>query len=150
MRAALRGEPVTVRNPDAIRPWQHLLNPLSGYLLLAESLWARPEIAGAWNFGPDESDSRPVRVVVERLADAWPGGIDWRLESDDDSAREANYLKLDSSRARLRLGWLPQWDLDRALQAVVEWYAAYRDGADVRELSMAQVREHQAAPASAA
>ena len=98
VRAALAGEQVRVRSPDAIRPWQHVLNPLSGYLVLAQALADDPGNATAWNFGPDEHDARPVRWLVERIAGLWPEGLDWGVD-EDPHPPEAHYLKLDSSRA---------------------------------------------------
>jgi len=140
MRAALAGETAVVRNPAAIRPWQHVLNPLSGYLMLAQALWDEPAHAEGWNFGPDELDARPVGWVVERLAELWGGGLDWRYEvSDADRPHEATYLKLDSSRARARLGWAPAWGLDDALGAIVEWYTACREEANIRDVTLGQI-----------
>jgi CDP-glucose 4,6-dehydratase len=146
MRAAMAGERVIVRNPDAVRPWQHVLEPLSGYLMLAERLFESPEeYARPWNFGPADADSRPVGEVVERLASLWPGGIEHEAHVDPDAPPEARLLKLDSTRARERLGWAPAWGLDEALGAVVDWYAAHRDGGDVRAVALEQIRAHQAA-----
>ncbi|MDP9385907.1 MAG: CDP-glucose 4,6-dehydratase [Actinomycetota bacterium] len=138
MRAAIAGEPLAVRSPGAVRPWQHVLSPLSGYLVLAERLWEDPAAhAAAWNFGPLEGDARPVSWVVDRLRDRWPGPIEVEIAgagTADGEGKEAMALKLDSSRARARLGWAPGWDLARGLDATVEWYAGYRDGADLRAL----------------
>jgi CDP-glucose 4,6-dehydratase len=120
MRATIAGEPVVLRSPDAIRPWQHVLNPLSGYLVLAERL-AAGECAGAWNFGPATEDERPVRWVVERL-----GVRDVRIEPDAD--KESSVLRLDSTKAREQLGWEPRWDPATGLEATAEWYASYRKG----------------------
>jgi CDP-glucose 4,6-dehydratase len=145
MRAALAGERVTVRNPRSVRPWQHVLEPLSGYLLLAERLHGSSDYASGWNFGPADSDSRPVGEVVARLAELWPGGIEHTIAEDPDAPAEAQLLKLDSTRARERLGWTPAWGLDEALSAVVEWHAAHRDGGDVRAVALDQIRAHQAA-----
>ncbi len=134
MRAAIAGEPLVVRSPGAVRPWQHVLIPLSGYLLLAERLWQDPAAhATAWNFGPLEGDARPVAWVVDRLRDRWPGPVEVELGGAADG-KEAMALKLDSSRARTRLGWTPAWDLARGLDATVEWYAGYRDGVDLRAI----------------
>jgi CDP-glucose 4,6-dehydratase len=138
MRAALAGEAVQVRNPGAVRPWQHVLNPLSGYLVLAEALCTDADAASAWNFGPDERDARPVGWILERLDALWPGGLRWERDAGE-HPHEAHYLKVDSSRARAHLGWAPRWDLERALEAIVEWYAALRDGADMRAVSLAQL-----------
>jgi CDP-glucose 4,6-dehydratase len=138
MRAAIDGRTVPVRNPGAIRPWQHVLSPLSGYLMLAERLWEDNGFASAWNFGPADEDAKPVGWIVERLARYWGEGLSWDLDKGD-HAHEATYLKVDSSKARALLGWTPRWDLDAALEAVVEWYRAYQSGDDVRELTLAQI-----------
>ena len=138
MRAAVAGEPVEIRNPGATRPWQHVLNPLSGYLVLAQTLWSDAGAATAWNFGPPEGEARPVAWIVERLDALWPGGLRWEHDAGE-HPHEATYLKVDSSRARARLGWAPRWDLDRTLEAVVEWYAALRDGADMRAVTLGQL-----------
>jgi CDP-glucose 4,6-dehydratase len=143
MRAALAGAPVEIRNPGATRPWQHVLNPLSGYLLLAERLCSDPAAAVAWNFGPAEGDVRPVGWIVERLDALWPGGLRWQRDGGE-HPHEARYLKVDSARARARLGWSPAWDLEQALASTVEWYAALRDGADMRAVSVGQLRAFEA------
>jgi len=141
MRAAIAGEPLLVRSPDAVRPWQHVLNPLSGYLALAEQLWEAPEaFASGWNFGPADDDARPVSWIVERLGERWPEPLEVRYASAATSdGKEAMALKLDSSKARTRLGWTPGWDLADGLDATAEWYAAYRDGADVRAVCERQL-----------
>jgi CDP-glucose 4,6-dehydratase len=145
MRAAAAGERVTVRNPVAIRPWQHVLEPLSGYLMLAERLFGGPGFAGGWNFGPPDGDSRPVGVVVKRMAELWPGGIEHEIHEDPDAPAEAPLLKLDSTKAREQLGWAPGWGLDDALRGVVDWHVAHREGGDVRALAIDQIHAHQAA-----
>jgi CDP-glucose 4,6-dehydratase len=144
MRAALADAAVEIRNPGATRPWQHVLNPLSGYLLLAERLFDDPAAATAWNFGPAETDARPVGWIVERLDALWPGGLRWERDGGV-HPHEARYLKVDSSRARGRLGWAPRWGLERALESIVEWYVALRAGEDMRALSLAQLSAFQAA-----
>jgi CDP-glucose 4,6-dehydratase len=138
MRAALRGEPLSVRNPDAVRPWQHVLSPLCGYLALAERLWDAPEEAGAWNFGPDPRDERPVRAVADRLCELWGEGLRWS-ELAAGGPPETGVLRLDSAKARERLGWRPRWGLEEGLGATVEWYRAQRDGADAREVCVQQI-----------
>jgi CDP-glucose 4,6-dehydratase len=145
MRAALDREELLIRNPAAIRPWQHALNPLSGYLKLAESLWESGELADGWNFGPDERDARPVQWILERLSMLWGEPIPWRHDGGS-HPHEAMYLRLDSSKARVRLGWTPRWDLDQALSSIVSWYKAYRAGEDLREHSLRQIEEFAEAP----
>ena len=139
MRAALEGRPVEVRNPHAVRPWQHVLNPLAGYIALAQRLAEAPPDEPAFNFGPADSDARPVGAIVDRLTELWP-----RLEqldaSDPDAPHEAGYLHIDSALAREVLGWRPRWDLDEALRAVVEWYSAHGEGRDMRDVTLAQIR----------
>jgi CDP-glucose 4,6-dehydratase len=144
MRAALAGEQVRVRNPNSIRPWQHVLNPLSGYLVLAQALWDSPENASAWNFGPPEQDARPVGWIVERASELWPGELRWTLD-DGPHPHEARYLKLDSSLARARLGWRPLVGLDAALEATVGWYRELSTGADMRAVTLAQIEAFSAA-----
>jgi CDP-glucose 4,6-dehydratase len=138
MRGALAGAPILIRNPEAVRPWQHVLNPLSGYLVLAQALWNAPELADGWNFGPADEDARPVRWIADRLSQLWPDELDWRVD-DDRHPHEARYLKLDSSRARARLRWTPRWHLGQALEAIVQWYRALRENADMREVTVGQI-----------
>jgi CDP-glucose 4,6-dehydratase len=145
MRAALAGAPVAVRAPDAVRPWQHVLCPLDGYLTLAERLCAGDEgAAGAWNFGPAEDDARPVGWLVEQVRERWPGPLELDMAADGAAEGEAPLLRLDASRARERLGWAPRWDLAAGLDATVSWYAAFRDGADMRAQTLAQIAAFEA------
>jgi CDP-glucose 4,6-dehydratase len=145
MRAAVAGAQVEIRNPSATRPWQHVLNPLSGYLVLAQALFEDPDAATAWNFGPADGEARPVSWIVERLDQLWPGGLRWEHDTGE-HPHEAHYLKVDSSRARARLDWTARWNLDRTLEAVVEWYAALRDGQDMRAMTLAQLQSFTTAP----
>ena len=145
MRAALDGAELHIRNPGAIRPWQHVLNPLSGYLRLAESLWESDELADGWNFGPEERDARPVNWIIERLSELWGEPIPWTHDGGS-HPYETMYLRLDSSKARVRLGWTPRWDLDQALGSIVSWYKALQAGEDMHELSLRQIREFAETP----
>ena len=144
MRAALAGEELVVRNPEAVRPWQHVLGPLSGYLLLAERLWHDGSAADAWNFGPDPDDELPVRAIADRVAGLWGEGLAWRAAGDG-GPPETAVLRLDSTRARERLGWEPAWNLDDALAATVEWFRDHRGGTGARELCLRQVERYAAA-----
>jgi CDP-glucose 4,6-dehydratase len=143
MRAAGAGSPIAIRRPDAIRPWQHVLEPLSGYLLLAERLWTDADLAAGWNFGPDPSDAQPVSHVVERVTALWPDALAWDIDPGP-HPHEAGFLALDSTKAREQLGWAPRWDLDAALERIVEWHVGHRDGADLRALTLAQIAAHGA------
>jgi CDP-glucose 4,6-dehydratase len=147
MRGALAGEPIAIRRPDAIRPWQHVLNPLSGYLRLCEALWADPAHATGFNFGPAESDARPVQWIADRIGERWPDTLDFQVDPGP-HPHEATWLKLDSARAHARLGWRPGWALDRTLDAIVDWYAAYRAGDDVRATTLGQIRDFAGATAA--
>jgi len=147
MNAALAKARIPIRNPTAVRPWQHVLNPLGGYLRLAEALGDDPRHASAWNFGPADDDVRPVRWIADRLTELWPGELRWELDPGP-HPHEAHYLALDSTKARRELGWAPAWDLEEALARIVEWYRELDAGGDMRALSLAQI-ERFAATASA-
>jgi CDP-glucose 4,6-dehydratase len=136
VRARESGTPVVLRHPDAVRPWQHVLDPLAGYLLLAERLHGSAEWATAFNFGPDEA--RPVSWVVKRVRERW--SLDVRVEPPGD-AIEAPALRLDASAARKRLGWAPRHDLASGLDATVSWYDEVRAGGDARAVTLTQIEE---------
>jgi CDP-glucose 4,6-dehydratase len=138
VRAAACGSELRLRSPGSVRPWQHVLSPLSGYLVLAQALCESAEPARAWNFGPDPSDARTVEWVVRRMSELWPGGVPWTVD-DGPHPHEAALLSLDSSPARLRLGWQPALGLEEGLAATVAWYLAWRDGEDLRDLTLGQV-----------
>ena len=143
VRAALAGEPLQVRAPAARRPWQHVLNPLEGYLLLAERLADDPTFATAWNFGPAQADSHPVEWIVERMRARWPGGLDVDY-AERPAVHEAAIPTVDSTRAHTRLGWRPPWDLAAAIDMTVEWHLGRRDGRDPVQLSLEQIERHGA------
>ncbi len=140
-----QGTPPQIRNPHAIRPWQHVLEPLSGYLMLAEKLYSEgSKWAGAWNFGPADSDARPVLWIVERMIELWGDAApSWQRDAAP-QPHEASHLKLDCSKAHALLGWRPHWDLDQALARCVEWRQAWRQGDDMRECSLGQVADFSA------
>ena len=144
LRALEKGEPVLIRNPHSIRPWQHVLEPLSGYLRLAETLHENgQQDAEGWNFGPRDEDAQPVQWIVERMCTAWGRGAHW-TQQPGDHPHEAHYLKLDISKARARLNWAPRWSLDQALERIIEWHRAWRAGADMRALCLQQISQYSA------
>jgi CDP-glucose 4,6-dehydratase len=139
MRAIALGEPVRIRNPNSIRPWQHVLEPLSGYLLLAQKLYEQgSSFAEGWNFGPSDDDAKPVSWILERLIQSWGDGASWSIDNGD-HPHEAHYLKLDCSKAKTRLNWHPTWTLDIALEKIVEWQKRYQLGADMKQISQEQI-----------
>jgi CDP-glucose 4,6-dehydratase len=147
LRAMQAGEALAVRSPDATRPWQHVLEPLSGYIVLAERLLAGDGRAeGGWNFGPAASDVQPVRWVLDRLCRALPGAR-W-VPGPTPTLHEARMLALDSTKAQVELEWSPGWRLEEAIDATAEWYCSHAAGGDMRGLSLAQARRHAAAQAS--
>ena len=145
VRAIVAGRPVRIRRPDAVRPWQHVLDPLSGYLQLGERLFDEgAPWAQGWNFGPDEGDARNVRWVVDEFTRLWGAGARWEIDAAA-HPHEAGMLRLDISEARERLGWRPTWDIGKALEHTVAWYRGYATGADLRALSLAQIDEFETA-----
>lgn len=142
LRALYLKENVVIRSPYAIRPWQHVLEPLSGYLLLAQRLFESGlNYSEGWNFGPDDDDAKPVEWIVQKLCGKLGNGASYSLESAV-QPHEAHYLKLDCSKAKARLGWRPKWSLDQALDKVVEWFNAYSAGMDIKEASLKQITEY--------
>jgi CDP-glucose 4,6-dehydratase len=141
VRALARGEPIVVRNPAAIRPWQHVLEPLSGYLLLAAKLHESPTFAEAWNFGPDDEDTRTVEELVETVVTAWGDGASWCAKKKAGGPHEASALTLSSTKAKHELGWRPTWRFDRAVCTTIGWYKAYLTGADTNILCRDSIAE---------
>lgn len=146
VRAFARREAVRIRRPDAVRPWQHVVEPLAGYLALAERLAGEPAAyAEAWNFGPPDADARPVRWIVEHVAATWGAGARWEVEPGD-HPHETGHLALDASKAVARLGWRPRLDLATALAWTTRWYRDHHGGADARALALAQIADYEALP----
>lgn len=142
IKAIMANKLIIVRYPDAVRPWQHVLEPLYGYLLLAQRLYQDgPVFAGGWNFGPNE-DAKPVRWLVESMAKMWGKNLSWTIDTGD-KPYEANYLKLDCSKAKSKLGWYPQWDLKLALEKTVEWYKAYINNEDMIKVIRDQIHSYE-------
>lgn len=138
LRAMDADEILNIRSPESIRPWQHVLEPLMGYMLLAEHLYdSGAPFAEPWNFGPSDDDARSVSWIVERLAEM-RRNVRWKYE-DAIKVHEAHFLKLDSSKARVQLGWRPRWHLQSALRKTLEWHEAWRNGDDMRSFTLAQI-----------
>jgi len=152
-RAAIAGQSVVIRNPDSVRPWQHVLEPLSGYLLLAERLFGTGGTGGrggkdgddgrnyaeSWNFGPEQADAWPVRKIVDRAVEIWGDGASWTHDGGANPP-EAKMLRLDCTKAAQRLNWRPRTDIDKALQWAVDWYKRVHAGQDPRELTLQRIR----------
>ncbi len=143
LRAIDAGQKLSIRSPNAIRPWQHVLEPLSGYLILSEALYhGRDEAAEGWNFGPDETDARTVQWIVEHLCSR-VAGASWVCDAEP-QPHEANFLKLDSSKAKSVLHWTPRWNLNKALKMTLSWHQAWTSGADMTATSLEQIHAYEA------
>lgn len=143
LRAFEGGESVMIRNPNATRPWQHVLEPLSGYLLLAEKLFQHgQEFAEGWNFGPGDRDVKPVKAILDHLVDCWGEGASWVLDHSS-QPHEAQLLKLDISKAASRLTWSPKWTLEDALERIVQWHRTWLAGDDVKAITLHQIQDFQ-------
>lgn len=143
IRAFISNTSLRLRNPDAIRPWQHVLDALAGYLLLAEAQWKDPRrFAKAWNFAPDSSIEATVGYVASQLVDLWGDGAQFTISPSPDNPAEAGLLRLDSSMARTHLGWQPRWSLDDALKNTVIWYKYWVNGGDIQRYSLNQIQSY--------
>jgi len=141
LRAFEKGDSVIIRNPGAIRPWQHVLEPLSGYLILAQKLYEDQErYAESWNFGPDTSDTKPVSWILDRMIQKWPDAT-WVLDQSA-NPHEANFLKLDISKAQSRLGWGPAWHLDQSLDKIVDWHKAWLRKENMQAACLMEIKEY--------
>ena len=143
-RGLIAGEPIVVRNPDAIRPWQHVLEPLSGYLKVAESLMTKGASAcEAWNFGADDGGEQTVRSLATLACRLWGRPDAFRIEPEPNAVHEAKLLKLDSTKARTQLGWRPSWDFEKSVTETMAWYRAFAEGADMLAFTLSQIEFHQ-------
>lgn len=143
LRALQDQEPVLIRNPHAIRPWQHVLEPLSGYLTLAQSLYENGQTyAEGWNFGPSEDDAQTVQWIVEHLCALWGYNAHWQLQTGE-HPHEAHYLKLDISKARQRLKWTPRWSLNTALDRTIAWHQAWLNKQNMKTICQQQIESYQ-------
>lgn len=140
IRAISKGQVIVIRNPGATRPWQHVLDPLCGYLTLAERMVAKPEqFSEAWNFGPVEEDARPVEWIADRIVTGWGDGAAWKHVPQAGAVHEATFLKVDASKARQRLAWRQRLRLEEGLDWTIAWYRAFREGASARALTEDQI-----------
>lgn len=142
IKAFEEDKPLMIRNPLATRPWQHVLEPLSGYLILAQALYEEGlPFASGWNFGPRDEDSRAVQEVVDLLISHWGETATWEKEGSG-QPHEANLLKLDCSKARMQLGWSPKWNLDTALQKIAQWQKAFQAQENMQQISLIQINQY--------
>ena len=142
IRSIVAGHTLRIRSPFAIRPWQHVLEPLSGYLMLCEKLFnGGPSFAEGWNFGPDDSDARDVEWITKRICQLWGDEVVFELDSNP-QPHEAGYLRLDCSKAKALLGWYPIWNIDYALQMIVDWHKAYSGNEDMRKVTVSQIEKY--------
>jgi CDP-glucose 4,6-dehydratase len=141
LRSFEKGEPVVIRNPKATRPWQHVLEPLSGYLILAEKLYKnQKEYAEGWNFGPNEKDVKPVDWILDKMISKWPDAS-WKLDQNS-SPHEAGFLQLDISKAESKLGWKPVWKLRHTLERIIDWHKAWLNKEDMQAVCLAEIKEY--------
>lgn len=144
MRSFMAGEKVAIRNPTSTRPWQHVLEPLHGYMMLAERLYNdSSSYAEAWNFGPDADDAKPVEWLADHVCGLWGTSASWSNESDNNQPHEAGFLRLNCDKAKTRLGWQPRINLERALAWTIDWYQCFQRGADMRELTENQISNYE-------
>ena len=141
LRSFEKNKPVVIRNPKATRPWQHVLEPLSGYLILAEKLYKnQKEYAEGWNFGPNEQDVKPVDWILDRMIAKWPN-TSWQLDQNS-NPHEAGFLKLDITKAESRLNWKPVWELGYTLEKIVDWHQAWLNREDMQATCFAEIKEY--------
>ena len=143
IRAVMKREKVVIRNPGAVRPWQHVFEPLTGYLMLAEKLYKEgPGFGEAWNFGPKDNDAKPVAWIAEKISNQFGASLVLQKPSKKRGFREASMLSLDNTKARQILGWHPKWTLEKAVDRTMTWYKAYMDGQDMRKVCEQQIEEY--------
>jgi CDP-glucose 4,6-dehydratase len=142
IRAIDQDKPIRIRNPNSIRPWQHVLEPLSGYLLLAERMYKDgASFSESWNFGPDDSDAKPVKWILNQIINSWGIEKTW-MTVEGDQLHEAQYLRLDCSKSKARLNWAPRWAIDRSIDNIVQWHKSYSSNENMRELTIKQIDDY--------
>jgi CDP-glucose 4,6-dehydratase len=142
LRAFEKSEPVVIRNPLSTRPWQHVLEPLSGYLVLAQELFLNgDDFAEGWNFGPKDEDCKPVSWILDKMVKYWGNNASWSLDNNN-NPHEAGFLKLDCSKASNRLKWNPKWNLELTLKSIVDWHQFYTNGGDVKKQCLKEIHTY--------
>lgn len=142
IHAISHDEKVKIRSPYAIRPWQHVLEPLSGYLALCEKLYSDgTHFAEGWNFGPDDKDAQNVEWITKTICDFWGKGASFEIDKTP-QPHEANYLKLDCSKAKAELGWIPRWDIKTTIKSIIDWNKAFIAGSDMRKVTEKQISDY--------
>ena len=142
IRAIMDGKKMKIRNPYAIRPWQHVLDPLSGYLKLCQKLYTEgSDFAGGWNFGANDDDAKNVEWITRKVCELWGGDAGYELDSSI-QPHEANYLKLDCSKSKALLGWNPKWNIEVTLKMIVDWYKEYLNDSDLRTVTVNQIEQY--------
>ena len=142
IRSITKDEKVLIRSPYAIRPWQHVLEPLTGYLTLAAKLYTEgAQYAQGWNFGPEDNDAQNVEWITKTICKLWGQGASYKVDTNP-QPHEANYLKLDCSKAKAELGWVPKWNIETTLKSIVDWNKAYLCGENIREVTINQINQY--------
>ena len=142
LRAFEKSEPVVIRNPLSTRPWQHVLEPLSGYLVLAQELFINGDkFAEGWNFGPKDEDCKPVSWILDKMVESWGVNASWSLDQEN-NPHEAGFLKLDCSKAASRLKWKPKWNLQLTLKSIVDWHQLYSNGGDIKKQCLKEINTY--------
>jgi len=143
LRSFEKNEPVIIRNPKATRPWQHVLEPLSGYLVLAQKMYRdQNKYAEGWNFGPNEQDVKSVDWILNKMIAKWPNSS-WELDSSS-NPHEANFLQLDISKAESKLGWKPIWELSHTLEKIIDWHQAWINKEDMQTVCLSEIKAYMA------
>lgn len=142
LRAITKGEKLLIRSPFAIRPWQHVLEPLNGYLTLAAKLYEEgPRYAEAWNFGPEDNDAQDVEWITKKICEYWGENASYQIDTNP-QPHEANYLKLDCSKVKAELNWQPKWNIDKALKSIVEWNKSWLSGDNAKQICFNQINDY--------
>ena len=142
LRAFEKSEPVVIRNPLSTRPWQHVLEPLSGYLILAEALYVHgDDFAEGWNFGPKDEGCKNVEWILDKMVAQWGEGANWELDKNN-NPHEAGFLKLDCSKSANRLKWQPKWELQETLELIINWHHNYLNGKDIKVECLKEIKKY--------